>query len=213
MKRAMTTAILLASIARIQSFAPLPVTMHIPPSQSSSSTTKMSYATTIDHPPPGASDFARRMRNIALPKPPPKNKKFTSGRPNNIIEVTSLEDYKREVADEHDKIVAVRFFAPWCKSCARAAPSFYRVARELENTVKFVDVPVTRDTSKIHQGLQIPAIPYSHIYHPVSGLVEELRMSRKSFDVFEDALKSYVSGSCDVSEYDYSNPHESEVSL
>lgn len=173
----------------------------------------MSYASTVDHPPPGGSDFAKRMRNIALaPKPPSKKTKFTSARPNNIIEVTSLEDYKREVADEQEKIVAVRFYAPWCKSCARAAPSFYRVARELEDTVKFVDVPVTRDTSKIHQGLQIPTIPYSHVYHSDAGLVEELRMSRKQFGVFEDALKSYVTGSCDVSEFDYSDPHESGVS-
>ena len=54
---------------------------------------------------------------------------------------------------KQDKIVAVRFYAPWCKSCARAAPSFYRVARELEDTVKFVDVPVTKghvqDSSRV----------------------------------------------------------------
>lgn len=96
------------------------------------------------------------------------------------------------------------------RACKAAAPSFYRVARELEHVVKFVDVPVTKDSTKIHQGLQIPVIPYSHIYHPSGGLVEELRMSRKRFGVFEDALKSYVSGSCDVSDYDYSDPLEKE---
>lgn len=78
--------------------------------------TSRHYATTLDHPPPDASDFAKRMRNIALPTPPKKKKILSNGgRPSNVIEVTSLEDYKTIVADEKEKIVAVRFYAPWCR--------------------------------------------------------------------------------------------------
>ena len=136
------------------------------------------------------------------------------GRPSNVIEVTSLEDYKKVVADETDKIVAVRFYAPWCRACKAAAPSFYRIARDLEEKVKFVDVPVTKESTKIHQGLGVPSIPFAHIYHPHAGLVEEFRISRRHFTQFENALKSYVSESCDVSDFDYSDPNEvDEVGL
>lgn len=171
----------------------------------------MDYATTLEHPPP--EDFAQRMRNIALPpKKQPKNNKTAAGRPDNVLEVTSLQDYKSVVADETEKIVAVRFYAPWCRACKAAAPSFYRVARELQDKVKFVDVPVTKESSKIHQGLEIPAIPYSHIYMPGehAGLVEELRMSRPRFPQFEEALKSYVDGYCEIEDFDYRDPRERE---
>ena len=213
-----TSAFLLVSLARIQAFAPLPPStssqrqsISTAPTTSQVSfdniSTSRHYATSVEHPPPGASDFAKRMRNLALPNPPPKNKAI-SGRPPNVIEVTSLEDYKQVVGEEKDKIVAVRFYAPWCGACKAAAPSFYRVAHSLQDKVKFVDVPVTKESAKLHQGLGIPTIPFAHIYHFEAGLVEELRMSRKRFPVFEDALKSYVTGSCDVSDFDYTDPCE-----
>lgn len=167
----------------------------------------MSYATTVIPPPP--EDFAKRMRNIALPSPP-KKKKAQPGRPDSILEVTSLQDYKKVVAQETDKIVAVRFFAPWCRACKAAAPSFFRLARSLEDKVKFVDVPVTKDNAALHQGLGIPSLPYSHIYVPEAGLVEELKMSRPRFPQFEEALQSYVAGSCEIQDFDYTDPLEKQ---
>lgn len=213
-----TTTLLLVSLARIEAFTPRPpsTSLHresVSATATSSSpvsfpdmSTSRQYATTVEHPPPDTSDFAKRMRSIALPPPPKKKPKTVGGRPSNVIEVTTLEDYKEVVADETNKIVAVRFYAPWCRACKAAAPSFYRVARELEDKVKFVDVPVTKESTKIHQGLQVPSIPFSHVYHPDAGLVEELRMSRTRFPVFEQALKSYVSGSCEVADFNYSDP-------
>jgi len=79
--------------------------------------------------------------------------------------------------------------------------------------VKFVDVPVTQESAKIHQGLGIQTLPFSHVYDPNAGLVEELRMSRKQFPIFENPLKTYVSGSCDVSDFDYSDPCEKEEEM
>lgn len=215
MRSFFTAAFLLVSLARIQAFAPLPPSISsqrqsisITPTTSEVSfdgiTTSRHYATSVEHPPP---DFTKRMRNLALPKASPK-KKNISGRPSNVIEVTSLEDYKHVVGEETDKIVAVRFYAPWCRACTAAAPSFYRVAHALQDKVKFVEVPVTKESTQIHQGLGIPTIPFGHVYHPDAGLVEELRMARKRFPIFEDALKSYVTGSCDVSTFDYSDPCE-----
>ena len=117
--------------------------------------------------------------------------------PSNVVTVETLAEYKTVVGDEPHKVVAVRFYAPWCKACRAVAPLFYHMANKFPN-VKFVDVPVTEQNANLHQGLGVPSLPFGHIYHPHGGLVEEVRMSRKFIPQFATKLQSYVSGSCDL---------------
>ncbi len=116
-----------------------------------------------------------------------------------ILAVDTLEDYKRVVVDERDSIVVVRFHAPWCKSCKSAFPLFSRMASDYRGrSVKFVEVPLTRETAYIHEGLGVPSVPFGHIYHPDAGLVEEGKINRRDFGVFRSALDCYVRGYCDL---------------
>lgn len=113
--------------------------------------------------------------------------------------VDTIEDYKRVVVDEQDQIVVVRFFAPWCKSCKAAYPNFKKMmSKHTSSAVKFVEVPLTKDTAYIHEGLGVPSVPFGHIYHPDVGLVEEKKINRKVFEEFRNDLESYVRGSCDL---------------
>jgi hypothetical protein len=90
------------------------------------------------------------------------------------------------------------------------APSFYHLAHEFSDKVKFVEVPVTANSVNIHQGLGIPSIPFGHIYVPEVGLVEELRMIRSRFPIFAKTLKFYVEESCATPDFDYSDPYDNE---
>mmetsp|Transcript_7710 Transcript_7710/g.11171 ORF Transcript_7710/g.11171 Transcript_7710/m.11171 type:complete len:260 (-) Transcript_7710:42-821(-) len=112
--------------------------------------------------------------------------------------IDTIQDYKKEVVDEQERIVAVRFFAPWCKSCKAAHPHFKKIVSRHSPNVKFVDVPLTKETAYIHEGLGVPSVPFGHIYHPDAGLVEEMKINKKVIGEFGDALKSYVNGSCDL---------------
>lgn len=114
-----------------------------------------------------------------------------------ITTVETLEDYKREVVDEKDKVVVVRFYASWCKSCKSAFPLFQKMKADLPS-VKYVMVPLTKDTAYIHSGLGVPSVPFGHIYHPNVGLVEERKINRKVFGEFRESLESYVRGSCEL---------------
>jgi len=116
--------------------------------------------------------------------------------------VDTIQDYKREVVDEEDQIVVVRFFAPWCKSCKAAKPHFMKMVSQHSPSVKFVEVPLTKETAYIHEGLGVPSVPFGHIYHPEAGLVEEMKINKKVFKEFREAVDSYVRGSCDISEED-----------
>jgi thiol-disulfide isomerase/thioredoxin len=115
-----------------------------------------------------------------------------------ITEVKTLQEYKAVVADEREKMVVVRFYAPWCRACRAVAAPFRQLAQRYQGGVKFVEVPLTPDNAVLHQGLGVPSLPYGHIYHPEAGLVEERSMNKKRFGEFTEILQSYVTGECAI---------------
>lgn len=70
-----------------------------------------------------------------------------------IQTVDNIHDYKTTVVDEKDKIIVVRFFADWCKSCKASEPYFKKLARVYQSEVKFVQVPLTKETAYLQEGL------------------------------------------------------------
>ena len=54
------------------------------------------------------------------------------------------KDFKKEVL-QHDGIVMVEFYAPWCGHCKNLAPEYEKAARTLKGVVKIVAVDATVD--------------------------------------------------------------------
>ena len=50
---------------------------------------------------------------------------------NTIEIVDNIEDYKKVVVDEKDKMVVVRFHAAWCRSCKASEPYFKRFVSKI----------------------------------------------------------------------------------
>ncbi|KAL3799804.1 hypothetical protein HJC23_010454 [Cyclotella cryptica] len=115
-----------------------------------------------------------------------------------IQTIDTLPDYKHHVVDETNQLVIVRFYAPWCKSCKASEPLFRKLVREYSPSVKFVEVPLTKETAYLHEGLGVPSVPYAHVYHPQGGLVEERKINKKVFGEFREVVECYVRGSCDL---------------
>jgi thiol-disulfide isomerase/thioredoxin len=143
-------------------------------------------------------NFGGRMRDLVLERQNAQKQAPKKKLPSNVYTVETLEEYKKVVGDETNKVVCVRFFARWCKACKAVQPLFYHMANKFPN-IKFVDVPVTDKNANLHQGLGVPSLPFGHIYHPTGGLVEEQSMNRKSIPYFALKLQSYVKGSCELS--------------
>ena len=92
-----------------------------PQQQRSSSdrrTAKSAHAGTLSMPQPRS--FEQRMRDMVLGSPAavaPMQEQQGQQRslPSNVQTIETLQDYKRVVGDEREKIVAVRFYATYCK--------------------------------------------------------------------------------------------------
>mmetsp|Transcript_20253 Transcript_20253/g.58565 ORF Transcript_20253/g.58565 Transcript_20253/m.58565 type:complete len:99 (+) Transcript_20253:894-1190(+) len=85
------------------------------------------------------------------------------------------------------------------------APLFYRLANTYKDTI-FVEVPVTDQNASLHQGLNVPSLPFGHIYHPKAGLVEERKINRKFFAQFAHTVKAHRMGSCELRDGEPANP-------
>ena len=177
-------------------------------SSRSTSSRKAAHAAGAMAAPPVAArpaDFERRMRDLLFQPtaaPPPSRaapSRPTTNIPSNVVTVNTLAEYKKVVGDEATRLVAVRFHATYCRACMAVAPHFYKLAKMNPNVV-FVDVPVTETNASLHQGLGVPSLPYGHLYHPESGLVEEMKLTRNHIAEFRDKLNSYTQGNCELSE-------------
>jgi hypothetical protein len=73
------------------------------------------------------------------------------------------------------------------------------LARDFQkHNVQFVEVPLTPSTKVLHEALEVPSLPWTHIYHPDAGLVEERKVSKKFIEEVRSALRCYVYGECDL---------------
>ncbi|CAB9516029.1 Thioredoxin-like 2 [Seminavis robusta] len=143
--------------------------------------------------------FGKRMRDLVVRQDRQKKQKnskaINPAKPPFVYEAVSLQTYKEMVADEQDRLVVVRFYAKWCRACKAVEPLFYRMAHSMPD-VKFVEVPVLEENANLHQGLEVPSLPYGHIYSPTAGLVEEIRMVKPEFKSFQKVVETYRAGEC-----------------
>jgi hypothetical protein len=141
-----------------------------------------------------------------------------SERPANLKVVHTLEEYKEGLDESNGKIVVVRFFATWCKVRMRQVLQtvfsvLYFHSSYCHSTLyihlypsfrlqacKAIQ-PVTNDNVNLHQGLEVPSLPYGHIYYPDAGLVEEMKISKKYFPRLVKKVRWYDEGLCGIDEF------------
>ena len=65
-------------------------------------------------------------------------------------------------------------------------------------TVKYVQVPLTKETAYLLEGLGVTSVPFVHVYHPEAGLVEERKMNQRVMGTLDKVLGWYVMGECPI---------------
>jgi len=117
-----------------------------------------------------------------------------------VPDIRNLKDYK-EVLDKasgDDRMLAVLWYSPWCKACRAVIPGIRTLAKRHPD-IQFIQVPVIEENANLHQGLDVPSVPFMHLYVPDDPrLVEESKMTRKRLSAFQKLLKDYERGSCSL---------------
>lgn len=97
-----------------------------------------------------------------------------------ITKLNSLDELKFFL-QEDDRMAAIKFYAPWCKTCQRLGLQFTRLATELgdgiasrrmvEGQLRFAEVVYSPQTNHfIQDQLQVQAVPTLQLYHGTNKL-------------------------------------------
>lgn len=133
--------------------------------------------------------------------PPASSSQTKTNRSNKLVpDIRTLNEYKEALdrAGEDDKMLAVLWYSPWCKACKAVMPGIRTLAKRHPN-VQFIQVPTLEENTNLHQGLDVPSVPYLHLYSPNNPrLVEEKKMTRKRLSGFQKLLCDYERGSCSL---------------
>lgn len=129
-----------------------------------------------------------------------------------VQRLTTPSEFQRQVVDERESLVVVRFYADTCPSCRATSSIFRKWSRgivrgsatksdsaEMTMPIKVLEMPLTKATSSFLQDeLQVEKIPYCHLYHPDYGLVEEqLVMDRSDLKDFCQSVDTWSRGGVD----------------
>mmetsp|Transcript_36321 Transcript_36321/g.47900 ORF Transcript_36321/g.47900 Transcript_36321/m.47900 type:complete len:213 (-) Transcript_36321:172-810(-) len=112
-----------------------------------------------------------------------------------VVKVTGQEEYLQILEDNRDRIVVIKFFAPWCRSCKALGLKFEKWAKG-----KYAGKPITfaemdlfdRENKPVKQNLGISVIPMIHIHRGTAGKVEEFTCGPSKFQLFCDKLDAQI---------------------
>lgn len=125
-----------------------------------------------------------------------------------LTDIKSLKEWHMFMEKNEGKVVSVRFYSHVCKSCAAITPYYNRLAKRLHPRALFVDIPLTKDNLDLQAELKVTKVPFGYIYLSNGKLAEAMPLGKKVFSHFEHALYSYITGVCEIENFDYSDPKE-----
>lgn len=114
--------------------------------------------------------------SVAKSEPLEVNGPPMGGREPIIVKINSLDELQYFLEEDEDRLVAIKFYAPWCKTCQRLGARFGRLATEwgdgilngnvVQGRIRFAEVEFKNtETSRwITEELRIKAIPTLQLY-------------------------------------------------
>lgn len=116
-----------------------------------------------------------------------------------ILKINSLDDLQCLLEEDEDRMVAIKFYAPWCKTCQRLGIDFGRLARKWGDVVsngnfvqgrircaevEFKSVEASR---WVTEELRVKAIPTLQLYSGTSKMWEGI--GAKNTKMLQDELR------------------------
>lgn len=118
----------------------------------------------------------------------------------NIAHLSSEEDHKRFLEDNPEKLVVMKFFAPWCRACKGLEPKYKRVANAGDaKDVVFAQFDVQHN-KKFVKSLGILALPNVHFYSggESSKVLESFPCGPSKVPILKKKLGEYIVNNIDA---------------
>ena len=130
----------------------------------------------------------------------------TGDRVPQITTIESLDDYldflRGNDAEEHNKLTVIKFYASWCKSCAKFGAKYRQLALEegdqadtdgrvlAAGRVRFAEVEFGAN-KRMCKSFGIKRLPYVHIHKGKAGKLEDFVCGPSKFQQLIDKVKEY----------------------
>jgi len=117
-----------------------------------------------------------------------------------IYSITSQEQYKALLAAHPDKIIIMKFFAPWCRACKGMAPKFIQVSRD----DRYKPLPLiwgemsVQNNKDFVKSIGILALPSVNIYAGGAGLVESFPCGPSKIPILKRKIAEVVNERVDA---------------
>mmetsp|Transcript_57555 Transcript_57555/g.67189 ORF Transcript_57555/g.67189 Transcript_57555/m.67189 type:complete len:245 (-) Transcript_57555:204-938(-) len=101
-----------------------------------------------------------------------------------ISKIDSLDQLDRYLAQDRKRLTIIKFYAPWCKSCAKFAMRFKKLAMKngdlfdskdnmlKKGEVRFAEIEYSPKNDPMFRTLNVMGYPYVHVYRGAERLSE-----------------------------------------
>lgn len=118
----------------------------------------------------------------------------------NITNLSNEEDHKRFLGENPDKLVVMKFYAPWCRACKGLEPKYKRIANvDDAKDVVFAQFDVQHN-KKFVKSLGILALPNVHFYSggPEIKVLESFPCGPSKVPILKKKLADYITNRLDA---------------
>jgi len=108
-----------------------------------------------------------------------------------IYQINSKEMHDALLAQNPDKLIILKFFAPWCRACKGLAPRFKSVAMQDANqNIVFAELNVQPNRDYVKK-LGILALPNVHFYAGSQGAVENFPCGPSKVSILKAKIRKW----------------------
>lgn len=135
-----------------------------------------------------------------------------------IYDILSPEQHAAFLAANPDKLIVIKFYAPWCRACKGVAPRFIQISKD----DKYADVPIVwaqlsvQHNKPFVKSLGIMALPSIQMYAGSEGLIENFPCGPSKIPVLKRKLAETINAKVDPDTrklvgFDCNDPQNSEA--
>ena len=111
-----------------------------------------------------------------------------------VTRINGVEEYLGALKESMDKLVVLKIFAPWCRSCRALEPKVKRTARDYPQ-VRFFEMDYEQNKELCNR-LGVTAMPTFLLYFSTAGEIDKFSCGPMRINILRDKIDDMLRGEC-----------------